>query len=191
MGNPHIKVVAAHGAGLGPNPPGTVTEAGVPHPSVLPESPHDPAVLRAAGRKRRKGHPEHDIQAAFFVHVRALVPFIPELLLAHAPKNDFKRTGNEKRDIALWAYLHAEGVEAGVLDVNIPLSGFHGSNFWLELKAPGNTPTPKQLEFMAMARAQGQFANWTDSLDQAITWFDEHMAPWLTARKIELPAKKR
>lgn len=139
--------------------------------------------------KKKKAHPEHDIQVAFFAHVRGLQVLIPELALAHAPKNDFKRTGNAKRDFAHWAYLKAEGVVAGVPDIHIPLAGALGKSFWLELKAPGNYPTDEQEKFMEMLEGQGHFADWTDSAEKAIEWLDIHLGPWLLERKIEVKGK--
>lgn len=68
-----------------------------------------------------------------------------------------------KRDVREAARLKAEGVKAGVSDLLLPLrrDGFFG--LWLELKAPGNTPTEKQHEWLRRMARAGYRAEWRDN----------------------------
>ena len=63
----------------------------------------------------------------------------------------------------------AEGTRAGVSDYFLPFAGLHGVSarpfhgLFLELKAPGEKPSPIQLEFLQAMRARGYAAEWRDS----------------------------
>lgn len=65
------------------------------------------------------------------------------------------------------ARLKAEGVKPGVSDMLLPLrrGGFAG--LWLELKAPGEKPNPRQREWIERMNRAGYFATWCDSWDKA------------------------
>lgn len=73
-----------------------------------------------------------------------------------------------RRDVREAARLKAEGVKPGVSDLLLPLrrDGFFG--LWLELKAPGNTPTKLQHEWLRRMARAGYRAEWKDNwLDAA------------------------
>lgn len=60
------------------------------------------------------------------------------------------------------ARLKAEGVKAGVSDLVLPIrrGGFGG--LILEMKAPGEKPTPKQRDWLARMARAGYMAEWRD-----------------------------
>jgi hypothetical protein len=61
------------------------------------------------------------------------------------------------------ARLKAEGAKAGVSDLLLPLrrDGFFA--LWLELKAPGKTPTKEQDAWLKRMRRAGYRAEWRDN----------------------------
>lgn len=65
------------------------------------------------------------------------------------------------------ARLKAEGAKPGVSDLMLPLrrGGFAG--LWLEMKAPGNKPTPLQLEWLERMLLAGYRAEWRDNWGDA------------------------
>jgi hypothetical protein len=71
--------------------------------------------------------------------------------------------------------LKAEGVKAGVSDLLLPLrrGGFAG--LWLEMKAPGNKPTPKQTEWLQRMERAGYFATWCDDWQKAAVVISEYL----------------
>lgn len=72
------------------------------------------------------------------------------------------------RDPREGARLKAEGVKPGVSDLLLPLrrDGFYA--LWLELKAPGKTPTPQQHAWLRRMARAGYRAEWRDNwLDAA------------------------
>lgn len=60
------------------------------------------------------------------------------------------------------ARLKAEGVKPGVSDLLLPLrrQGFGG--LWLEMKAPGERPTERQLAWLERMRLAGYASRWAD-----------------------------
>jgi VRR-NUC domain len=66
------------------------------------------------------------------------------------------------------ARLKAEGVKPGVSDLLLPLrrQGFAG--LWLEMKAPGEKPNPRQREWLERMTLAGYLSEWRDNwLDAA------------------------
>lgn len=65
------------------------------------------------------------------------------------------------------ARLKAEGVKAGVSDLLLPLrrGGFAG--LWLEMKAPGEKPNPRQRAWIERMRLAGYRAEWRDDWQKA------------------------
>jgi murein tripeptide amidase MpaA len=73
----------------------------------------------------------------------------PELeLLHHIPNGG-------KRDIVTATHLKAQGVQAGVPDISLPVprAGFHG--LFIELKVGSNKPSSKQQNWIDRLRNQG------------------------------------
>jgi hypothetical protein len=60
------------------------------------------------------------------------------------------------------ARLKAEGVKPGVSDLLLPLrrGGFAG--LWLEMKAPGQRPNPRQRDWLDRMQRAGYRAEWCD-----------------------------
>ena len=48
----------------------------------------------------------------------------------------------------------------------------------LEVKAPGNKPTPAQARELARFQQQGISATWADNADEAITWLTHTLGTW-------------
>ncbi len=66
------------------------------------------------------------------------------------------------------ARLKAEGVKAGVSDLLLPLRRCGFAGLWLELKAPGETPTLSQSIWLDRMALAGYRATWADDwLDAA------------------------
>jgi hypothetical protein len=61
----------------------------------------------------------------------------------------------------------AMGLTAGVSDLFLPyITDFYGG-FWIELKTPGKTPRPNQVDWMTKMRLKGYKAEWYDNFDIA------------------------
>lgn len=78
------------------------------------------------------------------------------------------------------ARLKAEGVKAGVSDLLLPLRRHKAAGLWLEMKAPGNTPTKLQSEWIDRMELAGYCATWRDSWTSAaalIAWYVGVKAP--------------
>lgn len=74
---------------------------------------------------------------------------IPDLALLHHIPN------GGKRDIVTATHLKAQGVQAGVPDISLPVprAGFHG--LYIELKVGSNKPSSKQQNWIDRLRNQG------------------------------------
>lgn len=72
-----------------------------------------------------------------------------------------------RRNAREGARLKAEGVKPGVSDLLLPLRrGGYGS-LWLELKAPGERPNPRQCEWIERMTLAGFLAVWVDDWTKA------------------------
>jgi hypothetical protein len=80
-----------------------------------------------------------------------------------------------QRSKATAARLKAEGVKAGVSDLLLPLrrGGFGG--LFLEMKAPGNKPTPLQREWLARMKLAGYRAEWRDDWRKAAQLITDYL----------------
>lgn len=89
------------------------------------------------------------------------------------------------------ARLKAEGVKPGVSDLLLPLrrDGFHG--LWLELKAPGNTPTKLQHEWLRRMARAGYRAEWRDSWTDAAAVIADYVGVMPPATPRIAPALQR
>jgi hypothetical protein len=63
--------------------------------------------------------------------------------------------------------LKAEGVKPGVSDLLLPLRRGGYAGLWLELKAPGEKPNPRQREWIERMTRAGYFATWCDEWHKA------------------------
>jgi hypothetical protein len=78
------------------------------------------------------------------------------------------------------ARLRAEGVKPGVSDLLLPLRRQQAAGLWIELKAPGNTPTALQAEWIERMELAGYCSTWRDSWIKAaelIAWYVGVKAP--------------
>lgn len=62
---------------------------------------------------------------------------------------------------------HINGAEAGHSDLCgcLPPTG---RAWYIEMKRPGNKPTPLQAKFIAARRAEGAIADWADSVERVL-----------------------
>lgn len=67
-----------------------------------------------------------------------------------------------KRNPREAARLKAEGAKPGVSDLLLPLRRQGRGSLWIEMKAPGNRPTPMQREWLALMELAGYRAEWAD-----------------------------
>jgi hypothetical protein len=95
---------------------------------------------------------EHAEQVALVAWARLHEHRLPGLALLFAIPN------GGRRDAVTGARLKAEGVKAGVPDLFLPVArrGFHG--LFIELKAPGGSPTPEQRGWITRLRLAGYSA---------------------------------
>ena len=75
-----------------------------------------------------------------------------------------------RRNVGAGEYINAEGKrrlvrynEIGAADIWGVIR--NGKHFEIEVKAPGKTPTPEQLAWLAAWKAYGQIAFWCDSFE--------------------------
>lgn len=83
------------------------------------------------------------------------------------------------------ARLKAEGAKAGVCDLMLPLRRQNSAGLWLEMKAPGNTPTALQSAWIDRMELAGYCATWRDSWIEAaalIAWYVGVTPPLRTMR---------
>lgn len=85
---------------------------------------------------------EHSEQVALFQWARLNENAIPELAMLYAVPN------GGLRDVRVARKMKAEGVKAGVLDINldVPRGGFHGLR--IEMKYGKNKPTKQQKQWI-------------------------------------------
>lgn len=98
---------------------------------------------------RRGGPSEHAAQVALMQWAELHAWQCPELALLHAVPNGGKRDGWTGKQ------LKAEGVRAGVPDLQLPVArgGYHA--LWIEMKVPGGTVRPEQQWWIEQLREQG------------------------------------
>ena len=134
---------------------------------------HIPKAARTSARKARRGRrrvaaptdgaklpTEHAEQAAFFQRVRNFLPHLRRLVFAIA-NGALRRDGNA-------AYMVAEGVERGTMDVMaaVPRAGFHG--LFIEMKrAAGGVLSDDQDEALRVFSAMGYAVAVADGCDEA------------------------
>jgi len=92
---------------------------------------------------------ESQEQQALFTWKEYNEAAIPELALLHHIPN------GGKRDIVTATHLKAQGVQAGVPDISLPVprAGCHG--LYIELKVGSNKPSENQKKWIGMLRDQG------------------------------------
>jgi hypothetical protein len=60
------------------------------------------------------------------------------------------------------------GIRAGVSDYHLPHRTESYIGFWMEVKAPGESPSEKQLEWLDRMRNCGHYTCWVDSAQDGI-----------------------
>lgn len=97
----------------------------------------------------------------------------PELkLLYHVPNGG-------KRDAKTGRALKRQGVKAGVPDLCLPVArgGYH--SLYIELKVGKNTTSPKQKEWIAALRQQGNYVSvcygWEEAKETIENYLDEKL----------------
>lgn len=113
---------------------------------------------------------ENQVQGAFFKWARNYgVREFPELKWLHHIPN------GGARDAITGAILKRQGVTPGILDTCLPVArkGFHG--LYIEIKKPGQTMTPEQIEFTVFLIEQGYAAHCVDNWQRAIDLVREYL----------------
>jgi hypothetical protein len=93
--------------------------------------------------------PEHLEQVALMQWAKLSEGRYPELRLLHAVPN------GGHRHLAVAAAMKAEGVKAGVPDLDLPVARGPWHGLRIELKARGGTLTAAQREWIDALRAEG------------------------------------
>jgi hypothetical protein len=112
---------------------------------------------------------EHDLQKSFFVWISQYVLQSPNLILAHAIPN------GGTRDKITAGRLKAEGVKAGIPDVNIPIPSGNYNGMFIEFKVKRNKPTEDQKIMMLMLDSQGYRVICVNDLETAKKEFEMYM----------------
>ncbi len=126
-----------------------------------PDAPQKPAQRNSRptqldlldGRRKRRAptvrSPEHLEQVALMQWAKLSEGRYPELRLLHAVPN------GGHRHLAVAAAMKAEGVKAGVPDLDLPVARGPWHGLRIELKARGGTLTAAQREWIDALRAEG------------------------------------
>jgi hypothetical protein len=130
---------------------------------------------------------EHNEQVKLFRNIKLYMNREPFLILLHATPNAAKRSPQ------LAAYLKAEGMRAGVPDLNLPLPRGDYSSLWIELKADKKSyPTQEQKFWMNKLNECGCLAvccyGWKEALDLILDYLNEEKG--LEGRKVQYKINK-
>ena len=115
--------------------------------------------------------PEHDIQSTFIGWCEANEHVYPALRWIHAIPNGAKlpyyKDNNDERRCKQAAYLKAEGLKSGILDVHLPVArgGYH--SIYIEFKAGNNDLTDTQRQFWEFAVREGNYCCLCKSFEDA------------------------
>lgn len=125
--------------------------------------------------KRRLKSSEHDEQAAvvqYWAHACGTYGLPPYALLAIPNANKLLRMA--KNSYALAAYMRAEGLQPGALDLflAVPHGGLGG--LWLELKIKPNKPSEPQEKMISYLEC-GYRVKVAYSADEAITEIKQYL----------------
>jgi hypothetical protein len=105
------------------------------------------------GRRKRRAPklrtPEHVEQVTLMQWARLHERRYPELALLHAVPN------GGHRHVAVARAMKAEGVKAGVPDLDLPVARGPWHGLRIEMKAKGGRATPEQRRWIDSLRAQG------------------------------------
>ena len=114
---------------------------------------------------------EHDEQAALFKWAQYHEAALPELRMMYAVPN------GGLRDVRVARKMKAEGVKAGVLDINldVPRGGYHGLR--IEMKYGKNKPTEKQRMWMDRYKSYNYKVevcyNWIDAKNAILAYLGD------------------
>lgn len=122
---------------------------------------------------------EHQEQSLLFQWAEHAKGRYPELALLFAIPNFSGRLGNAPPVAAIRqaAKLKKEGRKRGVPDICLPVArhGFHA--LYIELKAPGNTPTREQAEWLCALSEAGNLATWAVGWEAARRTIESYLTP--------------
>lgn len=105
----------------------------------------------AQARRKTPGPSEHDEQKAVFEIAALHETKWPELQLLHAVPNG----GHRHKATAV--RLKAEGVRAGVPDIDLPVKRGKYTGLHIEMKVWPNKATPEQKAWLKALRGQGRY----------------------------------
>ena len=113
---------------------------------------------------------EHDEQVALIHWAKLTQSILPELALLHAIPNGGQRSK------ATAGKLKAEGVQAGVPDLCLPVArgGYHG--LYIELKHGRNQPTQEQKRWLMRLRAEGYRAEVAWEFEGALDLIERYLS---------------
>ena len=127
----------------------------------------DPTTKKT-GAKRRS--PEEELHLLCFEWIFLNEPKHPVLKWTYHTPNGGRRSKAEA------GRFKAMGVRAGVVDIINSFKGPSGaSGFACELKAPGEVPTEKQKEFLAVASSDGFVTGVCDTFDQFLALMHQYL----------------
>ena len=95
--------------------------------------------------KKRRAHPEHDLQKAVAAFLHSAMP----------PGTNWTAIDHAGTSARHGAMLRARGVKSGVPDFHFT---FHGCVYWIEMKTPTGRVSQEQKEFMISEQMAG--AHW-------------------------------
>lgn len=127
-----------------------------------------------SARKLKMPEPtEHEIQSAVFTVLQQYEDRIPEFKAIYAIPNGAKlpygKTGKGKRYSKEANWLLKEGMKPGTPDICCPFSDGIFTSMYIEMKRPGNDPSPVQLERISLLRSLGNQVSVIKSMDFALS----------------------
>ena len=128
---------------------------------------------QAEEQRKKREQTEAKIQEDLFELCAWKTGEYPPLRWIHAVPNGQYRRGQKPEP----------GMKAGVPDVHLPTaaSGYH--SLWLELKAPGKYPRPKQRQWIRALRQEGHAVRVVRSVEEAWATITDYLDGCLTPRK--------
>jgi hypothetical protein len=150
---------------------------------------------RATTTRARPQHIEHEHQVALIAWAyRVKLPAADDIEPGASIGDYLLAIPNGgKRNALEAARMKREGVKAGVSDLLLPIPRQDKAGLWLELKAPGNKPTPLQRDWTQRMTRAGYRAEWADSWLAAADVIADFVgvgSPMRTIDKLQQQVKK-